>query len=90
MTDQKMKDIWPTSWAETEDILRKVGYESPKHYYICMREQHPREWGIMESSTEKCSHCGEPGGIDYYYMGLSSKIKRWYGNSEKCSDMLDH
>ena len=29
--DQKMKDIWPTSWAETEDILKKVGYESPKH-----------------------------------------------------------
>ena len=88
--DQKMKDIWPTSWAETEDILKKVGYESPKHYYICMSEQHPREWDIMESSSEKCRHCGEPGNIDYYYMGLYFKIKRWYGNSEKCSDMLDH
>ena len=90
ITDQKMKDIWPTCWAETEDILKKVGCESPKHYYICMSEQHPREWDIMESSSEKCRHCGEPGNIDYYYMRLYFKIKRWYGNSEKCSDMLDH
>ena len=49
-----------------------------------MSEQH------MESASEKCCHYGEPGDIDYYYMGLSLKIKRWYGNSEKCSDMLDH
>ena len=90
ITDQKMKDVWPTSWSETEDILRKVGYESPKHYYICMSEQHAREWDIMESPLDKCRHCGEPGTIDYYYMGLSSKVKRWYGNPVMCSDMLDH
>ena len=34
LTEQKMKDIWPTTWSETEDILKRVGYESPKHYYI--------------------------------------------------------
>lgn len=85
-----MKDAWPTSWSETEDILRKVGYESPKHYYICMSDQHAREWDIMESPTDKCRHCGEPGTIDYYYMGLSSKVKRWYGNPVMCCDMLDH
>ena len=85
-----MKDVWPTSWSETEDILRKVGYESPKQYYICMSEEHPREWDILESSSEKCRHCGKPGDISYYYMGLSYKIKRWYGNPEKCSEMLDH
>ena len=90
INDQRLKDIWPTSWSETEDILRKVGYESPKHYYICMSDQHAREWDIMESSSEKCRHCGEPGAIDYYYMGLSSKVKRWYGNPVMCSDMLDH
>ena len=90
LTDQEMKDAWPTSWSETEDILRKVGYESPKHYYICMSDQHAREWDIMESPTDKCRNCGEPGTIDYYYMGLSSKVKRWYGNPVMCCDMLDH
>ena len=90
ITDERLKDIWPTSWSETEVILRKVGYESPKHYYICMSDQHAREWDIMESSSGKCKHCGEPGTIDYYYMGLSTKVKRWYGNPVMCSDMLDH
>ena len=90
LTEQKMKDIWPTTWSETEDILKRVGYESPKHYYICMSGQHAREWDIMESPSEKCRHCREPGDIDFYYMGLSSKIKRWYGNPDMCSAMLDH
>ena len=54
-----MKDIWPTTWSETEDILKRVGYEALKHYYICMSEQHPREWGIMESPLDKCQHCGD-------------------------------
>lgn len=82
--------MWPTSWLETESILKKVGYESPKQYYICMSEEHSREWDIMESSSEKCRHCGEHGNIRYYHMGLSYKIKRWYANPEKCSHMLDH
>lgn len=29
LTEVKMKDIWPTSWSETEEILKRVGYESP-------------------------------------------------------------
>ena len=85
-----MKDIWPTTWSKTEDILKRVGYEAPKNYYIYMSEQHPREWDIMESPLDKCQHCGESGNIDYYYMGLLAKIKRWYGNSDMCSAMLDH
>ena len=90
ITDQEMKDRWPTSWSETQDILKKVGYESPKNYFICMSDQHPREWDIMTSSFDKCRHCGEPGSIYFYYLGLSNKVKRWYGNLVTCSAMLDH
>ena len=39
--------------------------------------------------VKKCQHCREHGGIDYQYVGLPFKIKRWYGNPEKCSDVLD-
>lgn len=80
ITDVRMNDIWPTFWSETEDVLRKAGYESTKHDYIRISEQHAREWDIMESPLDKCRHCREPGTINYYYMGLSSKVKRWYGN----------
>ena len=90
INDQRLKEIWPTSWSETEDILRKVGYESPKHCFLSTSDQHAREWNIMESSSEKCRLCREPGAIEYYYMGLSRKVKRWYGNPVMCSDMLDH
>ncbi|XP_020896396.1 uncharacterized protein LOC110235289 [Exaiptasia diaphana] len=91
ITDQELKDIWPTSWTETEDILRRVGYESPKHYYICMNDdEHHREWDIMEHPSDKCRYCGQPGDIDYYYLGLTQKIKRWFSNKEMCSNMLDH
>ena len=48
-----MKDMWPTSWLETENIFKKVGYEFSKailhlhelraskgmgHYGVLLRE----------------------------------------------------
>ena len=60
------------------------------HQNIITSEKHGREWDIMESPSEKCQHCGEPGNIDYYHMELSSKIKQWYGNPEMCSAIIDH
>lgn len=90
ITDKNMRDIWPTTWTETEEILRKVGYESPKHFFVCMSDEHPRDWDLMESPLEKCKHCGQTGNINYYYLGLSSKIKRWYSNPQMCQEMLGH
>ena len=78
ITDQRMKDKWPTSLSETERIFIKVGYESSEQYYLCMNDHFPREWAIMESCRDKCRHCGEPGTIDYYNINLYRYSTRTY------------
>lgn len=95
--------VWPNSWSEAQEILRKVGYEDPKEYFICFcrkkasktsktKENHiySGKWDIMSNRKEKCKHCGRKGKVTYYYLGLEAKVKRWCRDSDMCKKMLAH
>ena len=54
-----------------EKEVRRCGKTSVKYVYSC-------NWSVMSSKGELhvCPHCGSSGYIKYYYLGLSSKVKK--------------
>ena len=77
-------------WSECEKVLKKVGYENAKQYFICLDDSHRCLYGLMESSLQPCPHCGKQGTIPYYYIGLNSKLKLWCKDPEMCRKMTYH
>ena len=88
--DHLMKLLWPKDWEQAKKFLNSVGYEDAKEYFICLSVTHKRQWDIMESANKKCRFCGETGTINYYYLGLRSKVKLWTGDPEMCAKMTAH
>ena len=78
--DHNLEKYWPSNWRETEKLLKEVGYEDPKQYFICLDGSHHANYDIMEDKNSLCRFCGKPGTIQYYYLGLPQKVKLW------CSD----
>lgn len=44
----------------------------------------------MERQTDTCRHCGKPGKLKYYYLGLKGKVKQWVASPEMCRRMTGH
>jgi len=88
--DHSALNYWPRNWRETEKLLKEFDYKGPKEYFICLDESHPCHWDLMDSPTSTCRHCGKPGSIKYYYLGLSDKIRTWFSDVSMCSKMLAH
>lgn len=42
----------------------------------------------MDSPSSTCKHCGRPGSIKYFYLGLSDKVETWFSDANMCSKML--
>jgi len=97
--------LWPKNWSDAKTLLKEEGLSEPKLYYICFcREEkerkrngkitkkyyYTRKWSIMEYQDELCPHCGNPGYIKYYYLGLHDKLKNWFRDKEMCKKMLSH
>lgn len=51
--DPNLEKYWPSNWRETEKLLKEVGYEDPKQYFICLDASHYANYDIME---DKNSH----------------------------------
>lgn len=95
--------VWPSSWEDAQIILRRVGYENPKEYYVCFCRKKAKgrksggkkhvyngKWDIMEEKKQTCKHCGRKGKIKYYYLGLETKVKHWCGDLEVCEKLMAH
>jgi len=93
---------WPNSWGEVQMLLKDYGYREPKEYFICYcrkkakrrgnTEKHVYngKWDVMESSKDKCRHCGRKGKVRYFYLGLKEKIQKWFQNEETKKKLLAH
>lgn len=82
--------LWPTTWSASINILKEFGYKEPRSYYICLNESHPNLWSMMENPTNLCQYCQNPGTIEFHYLALSDKVKRWCSSSEFCKKMTAH
>ena len=80
----------PKNWSECVKVLKKVGYEDAKQYFICLDDSHRCLYGLMECSSQPCPHCGKQGSIPYYYIGLNAKLKLWCKDPEMCKKMTYH
>ena len=82
--------LWPTSWSACINILKEFGYKEPRTYYICLDASHQNLWSTMDSATDLCQYCQKPGTIEFHYLMLSDKVKRWCSDSEFCKKMTAH
>ena len=82
--------LWPKTWLSCVTILKDFGYKEPLTYYICLNESHPYLWSIMHNSTELCKHCHQPGSIEFHYLPLADKVKRWCSIPEFCHKISAH
>ena len=55
-------------------------------YYICLDACHQNLWSTKNSSTDL--YCQKPGTIEFHYLTLNDKVKRWYSNSEGDSSLV--
>ena len=81
---------WPKSWSACMAILKEKGYKDPKTHYICINESHPTQWSILNHSTDVCQYCGQPGSIEYHYISLADRVRRWCANKAFCEKMTAH
>ena len=88
--DESIKAVWPRDWETAKHYLVKLGYQDAKEYFICLDESHKRHWDIMDKKTDTCRHCGQPGKLKYYYLGLKGKVKQWASSPEMCRKMTGH
>ena len=54
-----------------------MSYENPQEFFICLDDSHDANYDIMDSKDTRCSFCGKPGAIKYYYLGVPQKVKLW-------------
>lgn len=90
ITNPGRDNLWPKNWSVCEKVLKNVGYEDAKQYFVCLDDSHRCLYGLMERSSQLCPHCGKPGSIPYYYIGLNSKLKLWCKDRDMCKKMTYH
>lgn len=83
-------DGWPSNWTEAKRILNDMGYKDAKEYYVCLSDEHPCHWDILENKNDVCNHCGQNGTIPYYYLGLEAKVKLWVSDKSMCYKITEH
>ena len=81
---------WPKTWNDVQCFLKDLGYSNPKHFWICLNDNHKSHYGLMTSKDEPCPHCGNSGSIPYYYLPLTDKVKMWCGSPEMCQKITAH
>lgn len=90
--DSSLKGYWPTSWQSSMQLLKDNGYKDPKEFFICLSDDHPCSYDIVDSSTKRCHYCdaGQSTYIKYSYLPLKDKIERWCSNPDFCHRMTAH
>lgn len=88
--DSLLESQWPSSWYASIQLLKQHGYADPQHLHICLDDSHPCLYSVMQTADAKCKYCGQAGTIDYYYLRLADKIKRWCNDPVFCHKMTAH
>ena len=88
--DNNLLSKWPTSMAACIQILKKAGYKEPHTYYVCLDASHPCLWSTLENVHQLCKYCSKPGTIQFHYLPLSDKVKRWCSSASFCFKMTAH
>lgn len=81
---------WPTSWSACIGVLKKAGYVEPITFYICLNPAHQSFWNITDQATDLCKYCNQKGEIEFYYLKLADKIRRWCRSKTFCEKMTAH
>ena len=61
MTNPGMDNLFPKNWSECVNVLKKVGYEDAKQYFIWFDDSRRCLYGLMDSRSQPCPHCGKRG-----------------------------
>ena len=52
--DSGLQNRWPSSWQSCVAILQAQGYTEPRKLYICLDEEHPFRYDVMDSPISTC------------------------------------
>ena len=52
--DKDLQSRWPSSWQSYVALLQAQGYTEPKKLYICLDEEHPFCYDVMDSPINTC------------------------------------
>jgi len=90
--DSNLEKLWPNSWYNAIKILDMIGYTEPIQYFPCLDVSHKTCWFLLKSQNEKCLRCNNPPSpeLTFYYLDLTSKMKRWFSSADMCKKMLGH
>ena len=88
--DQSLLRRWPTTWLGCMNVLKEAGYKEPSTYYVCLDESHPNLWVSMNNPHDVCKYCRKAGTIQYHYLCLTDKVKRWCSSKDFCIKMTQH
>ena len=88
--DSETLKKWPSSWYACNAILKNAGYKEPDVYYVCLNECHPTLWSILTNPDDTCRYCKQPGSIQYHYLPLADKVRRWCSSKDFCEQITAH
>ncbi len=88
--NQELMKKWPTTWAGCMKVLKDAGYREPVTYYVCLSDSHPCLWSTLQNRSDECQFCGKPGTIEFPYLPLADKVKRWCSSAAFCHKMTAH
>ena len=52
--DSGLQNRWPSSWQSCVAILQAQGYTEPRKLNICLDEEHPFRYDVMDSPISTC------------------------------------
>lgn len=75
--------LWPKIRKSVQKLLKEEGYEEAKLLFICIcrNEKTSKKFvysgkhTALENKDDLCIHCGKNGYLEYYYLGISTKVK---------------
>ena len=88
--NQSLLRCWPTTWLGCMNVLKEAGYKEPSTYYVCLDESHPNLWDSMNNPHDVCKYCRKAGTIQYHYLCLTDKVKRWCSSKDFCIKMTQY
>ena len=77
----------PTKWNAVISYLKSSGYKDPKHYKVCVSNDHSC---LLKTEQLSCKICSKPSVecLDYYVLGLN--FKDWFLTNEQCERLMAH
>ena len=88
--DSETSVRWSTSWTSCIKILKNAGYNEPVADRVCLNKSHPHLWSVLRDATDTCKYCHKVGKIEFHYLPLEDKVKRWCSSQSFCRKMTAH